>query len=351
MVFRVIAMRCYGGIVAVIFIVVLGGFRTVRAVQPDQILDGFDRTIGAARTWSMRVRITITTAASTQMDRKPVNLEATYVRDGDRRDITSVSSERPGETRAIVNGYCLYYFKSPTRIQNCQFALDGKKYVRMAIESTIPYEGALEGRFVEPAGETDVLRHSTAGDTRLLDAREPVDGAQCAVVTGSSKYGTVTLWCDPTLGFLARKIVIVKTAHDLVGHNKVGDLRLRAPGSGKLMAPERLTYTADSMKFEKLESVTMPASCRVTERYDFPSGIWYMREMTIVRDQVELHPDLNRPMLFQPDLPNGTKLSNQEDHQIPYEWHDGKPIPLVNADTVRHMDATADSVRALRNGH
>jgi len=298
----------------------------------------------------MHVHVVISTATSAPLKPKLIIVNAAYVRDGDRRDISSTSDEQPAEARAIVNGYYLQYSKSPNRtVRDASFAMNGHKFTGPALESTMMFEGALEGWLADPEPNSDVLRHSAAADARVLDPLESVDGAQCVVLTGSSKYGSTTFWCDPKLRYLARKIVIAKSEHDLIGKARVGDLRLRAPGAG-LMAPSRITFTADSIKFETVGAVTLPMSCHVAERYDFPGGIWYAREATITREDVDLHPDLSKPGLLVPDLPDGTRLSNQENLQIPYEWRAGKPVPLVNQSAVQQMDATAAAARAARNG-
>ena len=328
-----------------------------------EALDGCDRTRDAAHTWTMRVTVLSTWRNSTQPNvHGPVTIfVANYVRDGNRFDIESVTPKN-GQAgprgaindiagvhrRAIVNGYFIITYgpSAGGAVSTPLYAADGGKYVTTALESTMSFADALEGRLADPEPLTEILRHSA--DTRISDAGSLIEGQPCLGVTGQSRYGTCTLYCDPKMGYLPRKIVVVKTGGDRYASRRVADTRFVAP-SGRAMAPSKVTFTAGSMEFRRFGNVVLPVACHVSQRYDFSDGSWHIREMAVTREDVDLRPDLqNRPGLFEPDIPEGTPLANQDNLQLPYEWHGGKPVPRVNQAALQHMDATGDDFRARR---
>ena len=328
----------------------VGGERAPAAeFSSTTILKAYDDALSAIGKGSMDIRVHVTSEQSIPHVRTPTELHATYLRDGDRR---AINSETVSDNRGVgfhhhsfVNGYFIAFDiprKGPPR--HGIYAANGAKFVKTAIEATIDSEDAMEGYLSSPERITDLLR--SAADCRILDAREVVDGEACVGVTGSCKYGTYTVWCDQKLGWLPRKIVLIKESADLLGHQRLADVRLYSP-SGKLAPPRRLTYTAQSMKFTTFGSVVVPVACRVAEHYDFSDGSWAQRNVSVERVNVNLNPKVTAEA-FQPNLPDGTVLANQENLRFPYKWQKGQPVPRVNPLIIRHMDATTDEVRANR---
>jgi peroxiredoxin len=324
--------------VTVLVLLLTVGTSAVHAgVTAQEVLAACDQSLRAARTWSMQVSTEATAVASPAFQRViggTFEDRGTYVRDRDRVDVDMTLTAAPiragasrvgKRERAVVNGYMVVYSKSPEgRTEGLWFAQDGKKFMSLAL-SPMAFERALEGWLFDPEPVTAILRE--CADLRITDQAEPLDSHACVVVTGTSKYGKYTLWCDPQLGYLPRRVSLTKTGSDVTGRTTFDKLQLASPSGNGFEAPQRMQVTADSMTFQTIEGVTLPLSCRTVTRYEFADGNWHERRVLVKREKIDLHPDLNKPDLFQPDLPDGTILSNQEDLNGPYEWRDGKPVP------------------------
>jgi hypothetical protein len=202
------------------------------------------------------------------------------------------------------------------------YAADGSKFLAVI---GIGAEPLLEGYSID-GRITDILRMAT--NTRILDQREEVDGHTCFVLTGSrSPFGRYTLWCDPNCGYMPRKILIEKSGDDTVGGRRIANMRYVTEGNRPVNL-SKLVYTVDSMRFQQFGAAFLPIECRMTTRHEYVDGNWHVMDDTCKREKVELKPDLKGA--FQPNLPNGFRLTNLETPNAPYEWRDGRPMPLPN---------------------
>ena len=308
-------------------VVLLWAPRLRAGMTADEVLKVCDKSLDAVTVWSMQVQVVSSREQPATEPTKPVITRATYLRDGDRRYIDAATGERSRDPHivAIINGYFIKYdLPSEGSPRRGMYSANGSKLVARALDGTMAYEGALEGRLATPDPVTVVLRNSI--DTRVTDERSLVDGEPCVVVTGSSKLGRQTAWLDPKLGYWPRQMMLVKSGNDLFGKQRTADVRLYGP-SGKLTPLAKLTFTADAMRFQAFGNVTLPISCHVSERYDFADGTWAVRQIDITREKIDLQPEIS-PHSFDPRPPDGTALDNQDDHRVPYEWRDGKPSPL-----------------------
>ena len=303
------------------------------AIDVDGVLTSNKRQLDQITTWKMCVS-DATTWSESVPDRIespiPTIATAVYIRDGDRRDVDSslVSAERKSlivlKQRTVINGYYLSYVKSPEDSAFiAQYAANGSDHVQAIGLGCEPF---LEGHGVDPGCITDILKK--AADRHLLHDLQLIGGHKCIVVTGNcTPFGSYTLWCDPELGYLARKLVILKSGNDLIGSRKVNTLRFEGLGH-KPVALASLTYTVDDFKFTEVGGKVIPAACQMVTRHEYADGNWHIAIDKCERSDIRTTLDRSPANVFHPDLPDGTRLANLEDPLEPYVWQGGKPAPL-----------------------
>jgi hypothetical protein len=228
------------------------------------------------------------------------------------------------------------------------YAARGERFMINAL-GRLDFASALEGYVIDPEPVVEICRKAVG--PRVRDRQESIDGHPCWVLDTSSRLGKCTVWFDPALGYWARKIVLEKGADDFSGGERVGSWSF-VPDSGEgSVTAKRFTYTVDGMKFERFGEILLPTACRVTFRREFSDGSWNVVRTDCTREKIDLKPDFQKVEgAFTPELAEGAVLFNQEDPQIPYAWHGGKPVPRVDRAAVESMDSTARQLRLQRDG-
>jgi hypothetical protein len=287
-----------------------------------------------------------------------------YLRDGDRVDVRyspdaewTGSSDKPQPVqpkrggqrgwRGIINGwYISYSVLAQGRPDSmAMFAPDGTKRRSKVLPALRGLE-AFDGYLAEdPEPLLNVLR--SAPSVRVREGPEPVDGHPClALDADSPDHGRYRVWFDPASGYYPRRIVIEKSGDNLWADKRLSDWKNFMPQGSKGPTTAKLfTTTMDSAGLEQAGDVWLPAACRVTTVQQYADGNTKTIAMNCRRTRLELRPDFAALGAFQPDLREGTRLINEENRQISYEWRDGKPVPKVDKAAVEHMDGTATRLR------
>ena len=114
------------------------------------------------------------------------------------------------------------------------------------------YGGGIWSRLDGCEGKNIPELLDTAEDLRISSEMAEVNGVSCYVLTGSTKYGIVTVWVSPERNYNAVKYSVKKTAPDMYDDYRLGD---KIPGFEGFVL-----ITLEVSRFSKLENVFVPSS-------------------------------------------------------------------------------------------
>jgi hypothetical protein len=271
-------------------------------------------------------------------------LVCTYMRDGQRLDIQTTRFEggKPiSGWRSIIDGSYISYQVPPrgSTALSGLYATDGSRFIGAAIPSAW---GGFEGY---AAGDYQSLADVLGSGAPVQLSQESIDGSPCMLLQmDSPQHGRYQAWLDPELNYLPRKLVVQKTAGDLMGNQSLSQwTRISPPGSRGIVGITAVSYTMDQTMFERVQGRWFPLACHVTRVQTFADGNSEITTMTGRRTRLVLDPDLSNA--FRPKLRQGARLANQVDQHLPYQWKDGAAVPLVDHRVVKQMDETAAELK------
>jgi hypothetical protein len=144
----------------------------------------------------------------------------------------------------------------------------------------------------------------------------------CDAVAGKTPLGIVTLCIGKSDG-IARLITFEKTKGDLDEQgNVMGDDDPLYEGD----APLKQTITWDNVKVQVIDGQAISVAGRLTVRSDYLRDGTTQSVQTFELQKVNLKPDFSSPAEFRPDIPEGTKVYDNENWRTQLVWHKGQVI-------------------------
>ncbi|MBI3409994.1 MAG: hypothetical protein HY040_16765 [Planctomycetes bacterium] len=185
---------------------------------------------------------------------------------------------------------------------------------------------ALDGYFPGTQGRTIAELMRKAPDLRLEETT--VDGEACFLVTGSIKWGKVSLWVSKKSGFLLKKATLEQGLHDVYGFD---DQTMEDNNKQFHQQMKTCTIGVRNLAFENHNGVPLPIQGEYTIEWENasatpPSGKAIYR---FKRTNVVLRPDLQAKDPFTLDLPDGFRVFNEDerDSGVSYQWKGGQVVP------------------------
>lgn len=160
-------------------------------------------------------------------------------------------------------------------------------------------------------------------DTNNLSVRKTmakVNGAECYVINGATKYGRILLYIDPAHGYnIAKAKIIIKK----------GDIRL---GTKDKILPEGESnrITLENVRLEKISGTWFPMEADTVAVVRYANGGYTQIKTHIKRTELILNPDHQALGAFRPVLPDGAALYFVNIEGIgenkKYTWQNGAVI-------------------------
>jgi hypothetical protein len=174
-----------------------------------------------------------------------------------------------------------------------------------------------------------------AESTDLIMREEDLEDIPCYVLEGITKYGKVTAWIAPQMGYSAQKWSIEKRSTDLFDDNP---------------NPAALWIAAfDSVRFQEVNNKFIPTRGVFTLRITQKDGSEFSSRETYTTSDVQLNPDFAVMEAFKIDLPNGTRVYSQEAPGIRYKWKDGAVVSEVDGHTFEEIDKMIEDLKKQEN--
>lgn len=158
-------------------------------------------------------------------------------------------------------------------------------------------------------------------DTAKLTLRkqmEQVDGHDCYVIEANRRKGEIcTFWIDPEAGYHLRKAVI---RYRLIGDHP-------QPPSGKISlgTVRNSEYTIDEVILKQVGGIWLPIAGTYEQRWTYLNGRSHHSKRVVRRYNIVCDPNLVELGAFKMDLPEGARITNEDDESNEYVWRNGRP--------------------------
>jgi thiol-disulfide isomerase/thioredoxin len=147
---------------------------------------------------------------------------------------------------------------------------------------------------------------------------EEIDGHACYVIEAILRKGPIgKFWIDPAAGYNLRKVV----AH----YELVGDPPEPPPGVIVVKNTATFEYVIDNVVLEQIGDIWFPVAGICDFKETYTDGSSHHSKFEARRTNVVWNPDLDALGAFKMDLPEGARISNQDDESNVYVWRNGKP--------------------------
>ena len=185
----------------------------------------------------------------------------------------------------------------------------------------------------------DLLKASKLDDS----AEEMIDGSQVYRLTGKGVYGTHTVWIDPAIGYLARRVRTKKAGSDLSGTNAVSSYMPSKSRDGGLypnLAIQEIITSCDYIKFDRAGGDYYPKELEVRTHWHYVGGTMARLRTVVSIDNFKRNSGTADAHAFTVEtvIPDGTDVYVEDAPNIVYVW-EGKGIrKKVATDTVSSLD-------------
>lgn len=156
---------------------------------------------------------------------------------------------------------------------------------------------------------------------KMRSKKEKVNGVDCFVLEGASKYGKVTAWIAPEKGYNAMKWIFEKSSENLF--NEI-------PLSDKWPTIESGTRTFIVKELHELKNdnkkIFVPKQAHFTNITNRRDGIKHVSEYEYQTSDIQLNPDFEAMGAFKIEFPDGIRVFYEEFPDVKYRWENGKPV-------------------------
>jgi len=243
--------------------------------------------------------------------------------------------------RAIINERgegIFYYGRGPGPVPDeVLFYTEGAKEVRYA-RGQMGSGRALDGYLANDSIQCTRLLEQSAS-LSVARKTEEVDGFPCYVLSAITDHGHYTLWLDPSHGYLPRRVSVKKRSDDVFDDKPLTTISRLS----------EVDFSMENVEIERKGQFFVPVSCDITE-------VWRGEDGSVVqtararhkRTSVDLSPDFESLRAFEPDIPDGTRVSHQDfvEYGMTFEWQAGHVVPSFDDLDLEGMDLIAGELKA-----
>ena len=269
----------------------------------------------------------------------------TVYRDGDRVDtrtqLTEVFKDEMKETRFqnVIFGGRSYFYDHYLRED------EQLKWLIVNNETTITFLNcagiqarAFAGYML---GDIKPLSDILAEKSSVLKVRpsmENVNGCSTYVLEADTIYGHYTVWMDPNSGYNPRRVVVERDTQNLLAID-TSIKKINSQTNNQLTAVnprpgrpsfERITEVMDIHKIQEIGGDFFTTAGTTTTTRVYSDGSVKKFHTVCEISMIDFNPDFNDiPGIFLPDVPNGTKVHDDNRPTGKFIWLDGKVVSLV----------------------
>ena len=177
----------------------------------------------------------------------------------------------------------------------------------------------------------DLLSLST--DLRKKDEKEIISGVSCFIVTGTSKYGKITVWFAPEKNFTPMKWIIEKDPTNYYDEAEI---------SSKWPDTKNARYEFGVKEFheitEKDNTVYIPKLSHYKFVSNSKSGTKTIYDFEYKTSDIQLNPDFEALEAFNIDFEDGIRVFNRDFTSAKFVWEKGKPVPYIDKSVLDAID-------------
>jgi len=151
----------------------------------------------------------------------------------------------------------------------------------------------------------------------------------CYVVEATRREGEIcTFWIDPEAGYHLRKAVI--------RYRLIGAPPQPTPGKISPYTIRNSEYTIDEVILKQVGSIWLPIAGTYEQKWTYLNGRSHHSKRVVRRYNIVCDPDLEALSAFKMDLPEGARITNQDDESNYYVWRNGRPekVNRIHAEMV-----------------
>jgi thiol-disulfide isomerase/thioredoxin len=258
-------------------------------------------------------------------DRTELRYVSRFIQDQERIDWTMRLFETVDEkeelfknSREIWDGSkFLFRTKLPDMdMHNAYFTID-KSTVNtlMRVDNKDSFLDGILGQIGSGNYTQDLLDSEQMNLNKQMDE---INGHACYVIEAILRKGTIgKFWVDPAAGYNLRKVV----AH----YELVGDPPEPPPGVIVIKNTATFEYVIDNVVLEQIGGRWFPVAGICDFKETYTDGGSHHSKREVRRTNVVWNPDLDALGAFRMDLPEGARISNQDDESNDYVWRNGRP--------------------------
>jgi len=187
-------------------------------------------------------------------------------------------------------------------------------------------------------GDKKPLAEILAEESSVLHTQpsmQMVNGFPTYVLEATTPYGHNTVWMDPNCGYTPRRVIVERGPEDLYGGKPVSAPPAPPiPGLTPLSPPrpplERARFVLDILKIKEIGGGFMATEGTTTLTLVYSDGSIKKTHGACELTLVDLHPDFNNvPDAFVLDVPDGTRVFDDDFPAGKFKWQNGKMVSLV----------------------
>ncbi len=168
-------------------------------------------------------------------------------------------------------------------------------------------------------------------ESSVATGRERLNGVEAVVLRATGKWGEHTVWLDPARGHLPLRVVQVKRPQDLIAPD--------GKTFGSYGAITQGRQEIETTRVENIQGHPVITGYRIVIRLSYPdSPEWVVRQNVSLSD-VRLMENFTRdPIVFTAQIPDGLRVSVQDQLQIRYVWRGGRVVKDVDEESVANLE-------------
>jgi hypothetical protein len=286
-------------------------------------------------------------------------IQGTLFRSGDRIDIrkraklfwpSSAGGVKTAEWRRLIDqDYRATEAGDDLKLRYLSVSRNSGR-LRPAVLNLLDDAATLDGVFHGSTGSmVEILR--SAKILTANDELEDVHGHETYVLSADTAYGEYTLWLDPAMGFVPRRIKLTREADDLYNGEPMGTPP--EPLSADVIATwpqESLVQNeilVDDIRIEEIGDLFVPIAATIANRRQYISGKTLMIDTIHRRFDIETEPDFEALGAFNLVIPDGTLVAFEDERGsdgIEYMWRGGAIVPKVDMSVFESIEQEISSM-------
>lgn len=322
---------------------------------PDKIIAEYAKTIEALSRVHLKTTMeTFAKGGFFQNETHSGSVSAEFWRDGDRAKIirqawtTNVrkgeATEHKQEEEYLFNSSMIQVRFFPRQTSDGSGAtvlarLVPEKHGTKEIFNFEQGEAILYGLLLGD-GSTSLIDIFSSSDSRMSKSSEMLGDYTTILLRVKSKFGTHSLWLDPNIGFLPRKIESEKSGRDLLIDEPVESIQWAKEDGGRF--PNSLlravVVTVDGIRTRKVGERDVIVGYERTRRYSFANGETHIYRDEFDASTFEVNPEFDDDVFqLSSKIADGTRVTVFDDRNIVYEWRDGEIRKVIDEETVQQF--------------